>query len=424
MQPHLVDRRPRRLAPALAIALTLVAGACGTDPVSPRAEAPLTALPRTLTADERAIVDGSTGFAFSLLREVAATVPADSNLFISPISVSMALGMTMNGTAGETQAQLRRTLGFGDMTLDQANLAYKDLIALLQGIDRGVDFRIANAIWARQGFAVRPEFLARTSASFGAEAQALDFSSPATLTTINDWVKRSTNGKIEKILDQIPGDMVMYLMNAIYFNGNWRSRFDARQTAPAPFTTATGATQQVAAMRQTHGFAFYRGTGFRAVDLPYGRGAFTMTVVLPDAATPLADVIAGLDAAAWRRITAFTDTTQVELQLPKFKLADEHKLNDPLQAMGIVDAFYADRADFTPLSPVRGLEISEVKHKTFVDVHEEGTEAAAVTSVGIRETSAPPTEPFVVNRPFLFVLRERFSGAILFVGRIGKLPTQ
>lgn len=424
MQAHLVDRRRRGLAPALTLALSLVIGACGNDPVAPRAEAPLTALPRTLTAEERAIVDGSTGFAFALLREVAATVPADSNVFISPISVSMALGMTMNGTAGETQAQFRRTLGFGDLTLDQANLAYKDLIALLRGIDRGVDFRIANAIWARQGFPVRPEFLARTSESFGAEAQALDFSSPASLTTINDWVKRSTNGKIEKILDRIPADMVMYLMNAIYFNGNWRSRFDAALTAPAPFTSATGATQQAPAMRQTHGFAFHREPGFRAVDLPYGRGAFTMTVVLPDAGKSLAEVIAGLDAESWRRITAFRDTTEVALQLPKFRLADEHKLNEPLKAMGIVDAFDADVADFSPLSPITGLEISEVKHKTFVDVHEEGTEAAAVTSVGIRETSAPQTESFIVNRPFLFVLRERFSGAVLFVGRIGKLPIQ
>ena len=420
MIPHVVRRLHRRSLPALLLPLAFAA--CAHDPAEPRAEAPLTALPRALTQDERALVDGSSAFAFGLLREVASRVPADSNLFISPLSVSMALGMTTNGTAGETQAQLRRALGYGDMTLDEANAAYRELIALLRGIDRGVDFRIANSIWARQGVPARPEVLERTRPSFGAEARTLDFGAPSSVTTINSWVKGATNGKIAKIVDGIPPDMVMYLINAIYFNGSWRSRFDAARTAPATFTTATGATQTGPAMRQTHDFAFRRGDGFRAVDLPYGRGAFTMTVLLPDAGRSLADLLAGLDAAAWADISAFRDTAEVALQLPKFRLEDEHELTAPLKALGITDAFDAGRADFSLLSPQGGLEISEVKHKTFVDVHEEGTEAAAVTSVGIVLTSAPQVESFVVDRPFLFVLRERFSGAILFIGRMGKLP--
>jgi serpin B len=308
------------------------------------------------------------------------------------------------------------------MTLEQVNDAYRELIALLRSVDRGVDFRIANSVWTRQNFPIRPEFLERTHASFDAESRSLDFGAPSSVDVINAWVKTATNGKIPTIVEQIPPDMVAYLINAIYFKGSWRSRFDAAQTSPAPFTSAGGTTQMAPAMNQTHDFAWYRGNGFEAVDLPYSRGAFSMTVILPDPGSSPAAVLERLDADTWAQLAAFPSTSEVALRLPKFTLEDEHALIPALQSLGMRDAFDDSRADFSLLSPVGGLVISEVKQKTFVDVHEEGTEAAAVTSVGIVETSAPQQRPFVVDRPFLFVLRERFSGAILFMGRIGTLP--
>lgn len=416
--PASAIRHATPLLPALAL---LAATACN-DPISPRAEEPLAGLPRALTTEERAIITGSNSFAFGLMRAVAAQAAGDSNLFVSPLSVSTALGMTMNGTAGETQAQFRRALGFGDTPLESANAAYSDLLTLLRGIDRGVDFRVANSTWADDGFPVRPEFTARVRESFGAEARTLDLQAPASKQIINDWVSAATAGKIPTILGDVPANAVMYLINAIYFNGTWRTRFDPERTAPMSFSLEDGTAAPVEAMARTAPFAYHDGEGYRAVDLPYGRGAFTMTVLLPDSGVTTAALLDRLDAGEWARTATFPDTVEVALRLPKFRLRDEHVLNAPLQALGIVDAFDASRADFSPLSPSHEqLEISEVRHKTFVDVHERGTEAAAVTSVEIIRVCACST-PFVVDRPFLFVLRERFSGAILFMGRFAKPP--
>ena len=415
-------RLSRPALPALAVAL--LAAGCAEDPLSPRAEEALTALPRALTADERAIIGGTNGFAFGLLRDVTAGASPARNVFISPLSVSMALGMVMNGTAGETQAQFRSTLGFGALPLEGANGAYRSLIDLLGGIDRGVDFRIANSVW-QGGYPIRPEFIARVRQTFDAEARTVNFLDPSTVNVINDWVKAKTNGRIEKVLDEIAANEILFLVNAIYFNGSWRSRFDAAATAPAPFTSAGGTRAQVTAMRQTHAFAYARRQGYQAVDLPYGRGAFTMTVLLPDSSSSVDAMLARLTPEEWAALSSFRDTSEVRLVLPKFKLEDRYVLNAHLQRMGIVDAFDAGVADFTPLSPAAdGLEISRVVHKTFVDVHEEGTEAAAVTAVGIRVVCVCPPQPvsFVVDRPFVFVIRERFSGAILFMGRISTLP--
>lgn len=409
-----------RLAVPLVPALALLT-ACN-DPVAPGAERPLTELPRALTTSERAIIAGSNDFAFGLMRQVAAQSASDSNLFISPLSVSAALGMTMNGTAGETQAQFRRALGFGDLPLEGANDAYASLTALLRGIDGGVDFRIANSTWADAGFPVRPEFAARVRASFGAEARSLDLQAPTSKYVINDWVKAATNGKIPAILTDVPASAVMYLINAIYFNGSWRSRFDPANTGPAPFRREDGTAATMTAMNQRGRFAYRDGDGYRSLDLPYGRGAFTMTVLLPDSGVTTAALLARLADGEWAQASTFADTLEVDLRLPKFTLEDEHTLNVPLQSLGIVNAFDAGLADFSPLSPEgEQLEISEVKHKTFVDVHERGTEAAAATSVGIIRVCAC-TPQFLADRPFVFVLRERFSGAILFIGRLAKPP--
>lgn len=421
MSPTLVRHSCRAL---LALGVALAPAACAHDPVSPTAEAPLTTLPRTLTADERAIIEGTSGFAFGLLRDVAAQESASRNVFVSPLSVSMALGMLANGTAGETQAQLRATLGFGALSLEGTNSAYRSLIDLLLSVDRGVDFRVANSVW-QSGYPIRPEFLARVRTSFDAEARTLSFQDPATVGVINAWVKEKTNGKIPKVIDEIAANEILFLINAIYFNGSWRSRFDAGATAPAPFVTAAGTRVDVPTMRQSHTFAYARRQGYQAVDLPYGRGAFTMTVLLPDSSSSVHELLARLTPAEWTALSQFRDTTEVELALPKFKLEDRYELNANLKRMGIVNVFRRGLADFTPLtSEPEDLEVSRVIHKTFVDVHEAGTEAAAVTAVGVRQVCACPPRPvsFVVDRPFVFVIRERFSGAILFMGRIATLP--
>lgn len=418
------SRSPRRAARwlrswPLAVGLALAVAGCAEDPVSP-APGQLTALPRTLTSAEEEMIAGSNAFAFGLTRRVAAAAGPRENVFISPLSVSMALGMTMNGAAGETERQLRETLGFGGVTTAEANGAYRGLIDLLRSVDPGVDFRIANSTWTNAGFPVRPEFSRAVHESFDAEARALDFGNAATPGVINAWVNTATNGKIPTIVDQIDPATVMFLINAIYFKGSWRDKFDVAQTTPMPFTSAGGSTTRPPTMRQQGTFGWLRRNGFQVLDLPYSRGAFSMTVILPDSAVTTDSVLAALTPAQWEVVSQSLAGVDATVALPKLRLEREYALNGALQELGIRNAF-TDAADFSRLSPVGGLAVSEVRHKTFVDVNEDGTEAAAVTSVGVTTTSMPQHVDFIVDRPFVFVIRERFSGAILFVGRIATL---
>lgn len=379
---------------------------------------PLTALPRDLTASEHALIQGSNSFAFGFLREVDA-IEDDPNVFLSPLSASMALGMTMNGAAGETQSEMRETLGFEGMSLEEINTSYRNLIDLLVDLDETVEMRIANALWMREGFDFREPFLAATQDYFDAEARALDFADPASVDVINQWVEESTNGRIDSILDEIAQDAVLYLMNAIYFKGTWTTQFDPDDTSRAPFTPVEGAPYDVDMMHASAvpvSYAFLDDVA--VLDLPYGRDAFSMTIVLPSEDRTLAELVASTNEEQWNEWLGALQEGELDVFLPRFRLEYERTLKEALESLGMQQAFDPARADFSPMSDARDdLYIHEVKQKSFLDVNEEGTEAAAVTSVEIRVTSAPPS--FRVDRPFLMVIRERFSGSILFIGAIG-----
>jgi serine protease inhibitor len=407
---------------ARACALAFMTAACGTtDPAPvPKPSEPLTALPRPLTAAERAVIDGSNAFAFGLLREVSAA-NQNANVFVSPVSASMALGMTMNGAAGTTLDEMRSMLGFGSLPLADVNASYASLIALLRGLDPATEFRIANSIWSRDDFPFNESFFSTTRQYFDAEVSALDFADPASLETINAWVKAGTNGKIPTIVDGIPPDAVMYLINAMYFKGSWRDRFDPAQTRDDQFTTAAGAPVPVRMMHREGGVSYYADAELEAVDLPYGNSAFTMTVLLPREGRSVEELAATLTPERWNAVTRGMDGAEGDVYLPKFTLTFKQLLNDQLKALGMRAAF--DVADFTPMSP-RGRElfVSKVLQKTFVDVNEEGTEAAAATAVEVSVTSAPARITFRADRPFLFAIRERLSGTILFVGKLVTPP--
>jgi serine protease inhibitor len=399
-----------------AVAGIAIATACADSSGPEGPPAAITSLPRPLSAAERSVIDASNTFAFGLLREVNAT-RARENVFISPLSASMALGMTLNGTNGETMAEMRGALGFEAQSLDDINASYRSLIALLRGLDPRVEFSLANAIWYRESFGpqVSPSFLETTRTFFDARVSALDFGAPSAVGTINDWVKQSTNGKIAEIVKQIPANVVMYLMNAIYFKGAWREQFDPAKTRPEPFRLTSGQLADVPMMSRSMPVKVGTHEGAQVAELPYGGGAYVMTIVLPAQDATVDDLVEQLSSGTWSQAVANLHDTETIVALPKFKLEWEGKLNDELQRLGIVSAF--GDADFTRLSPSAGrsLRISEVKQKTFVDVNEEGTTAAAVTSVAIID-SAPI--PFRVDRPFLFAIRERISGTILFLGKI------
>jgi serpin B len=405
-------------------AIVALAAACH-DPNAPSGGAPrITALPRTLSTGEQAVIGASNTFGFNLLRELDRT-RADSNIFMSPLSASMALGMTMNGAAGQTFDEMRSTLGFGTRPSAEINASYRSLIDMLRALDKTVDFRIANSIWYRAGFPFEAAFLDESKQFFDAKVSPLDFAAASSVPTINSWVKESTNGKIEKILDgPIDNDVVMYLINAIYFNGAWTARFDRNLTRQDQFTTVDGTTAPISMMRRTDTVRVAETADAQVVELPYGGGAFAMTIVMPKPGRSISTVVSSLSADAWQTAVAGATARSVELQMPKFTLRWEALLNNPLQALGMRLAFQGDVADFTRMSRTAGdrLYISKVKQKSFVDVHEEGTEAAAVTSVEVRVTCACGPQVIRIDRPFVFAIRERLSGTILFLGKIVRPP--
>jgi serine protease inhibitor len=409
--------RMHRFLPILLLAL---ASACADPPpTGPGGAAPdsLKVLPRALSEGEQQAIAASNRFAFDLFRSVNARF-ADTNLFISPLSASVALGMTLNGADGETFEGMRQALRIDETDRSRINAAYRDLIALLLGLDPSVDMRIGNAIWYRNTFAFHQTFFDTVSHYFGARVAGLDFSDPATVPRINAWVDTATAGKITKVIDGISDEIVMLLMNAIYFKGSWRSQFDPAQTQNASFATERGTPYPARMMHLgQQEVALATLNGAQAVDLPYGRAAFTMTAVLPPPGTDVDAFISTFDQANWEAIVAALHQAKADIYLPKFRMEWEDTLNADLIAMGMENAFCQGCADFTRLSPRgRDLFISFVKQNTFVNVNEEGTEAAAVTTVGIGVTSAPPSIRF--DRPFVFVIRERLSGTILFMGKV------
>jgi serpin B len=383
--------------------------------------APISELPRPLTVAEESLVEADNRFAFKLFREVNAQDTSEGNIFISPLSVGMALGMTYNGAAGTTRDAMQQTLELQGMTLQEVNEAYRSLIDLLRTLDPRVEFTLANSIWHREEIEIVPDFLDRNQQYFDAQVTGLDFADPTATNTINAWVNEQTRGKIREIVaPPIDPLTIMFLINAIYFKGDWTRQFDRDRTHDAAFQLADGGETTVQMM--THDgevplqIVFDADALVTVADLSYGGQAYSMTIVMPWEVSGIEGLVEGLDQSRWSGWIAALDSTAMLVSLPKFTLEYEMTLKDVLKALGMEEAF-TENADFTNL--YRGLGrafISDVKHKTFVDVNEEGTEAAAVTSVEVGVTSAPPS--IYVDRPFVFVIRERYSGTILFMGKM------
>ena len=399
-----------------ALALAVFALSC-KEPVGPPPK--ITALPRALTAGEQQLIAADNRFAIKLLKQVTAdTRDTLENLFVSPLSVAMALGMTYNGAAGSTEDSMRATLELEGVSVAEVNESYRSLIKLLRELDPRVRFQIANSIWYLQGYTVEQPFLDVNQTYYDARVEALDFASPTAPTTINNWVKQQTRGVIDKIIDNIPDGMRLYLINAIYFKGDWTQQFDPGRTQPRPFHLVDGTIPNVPTM--THGREADIRSGGQAntlvIDLPYGGQAFSMTIVLPSESIGVDQLVAELTPDQWNDWISTLQPRTIEVFLPKFKLTNDLVLIPSLAKLGMGIAFDPRAADFSRIHSPSELFISEVKHKTFVDVNEEGTEAAAVTSVGMRTTSLPPS--IQIDRPFLFALRENLSGTILFMGVI------
>ena len=372
--------------------------------------------PRPLTSLEKALVSADNSFGFKLFTAVNRD-EIGKNVFVSPVSVSMALGMTLNGANGATRDSMARTLEFAGLSQNDINTSYKSLITLLTGLDPNVTFQIANSIWYRLELNVVQEFKDVNKEYFNAEIASLDFGDPDAPGIINGWVDKNTNGRIKEIVEPpIPRDAVMYLINAIYFKGAWTFRFDQKLTRDDFFELPDGTKKPCKMMVHQARFAYYGNDELQAIDVPYGDGGFSMTILLPKPGTKIDEFVATMTQERWKEWTGGLHKTDIILHLPKFTLEYGKKLNDVLEAMGMAIAFAPGEADFTNIDRAGGLFISQVKHKTFVQVDEEGTEAAAVTSVEISRVSVTPT--MRIDRPFVFVIRENHSGTILFIGKI------
>lgn len=345
----------------------------------------------------------------------------DKNVFFSPLSVAFALAMTYNGATGETKQQMARALKFDGMNHEQLNQANAALMNTLKSADPQIEFTIANSLWARQGLNFNEAFLARNRQFFKAEIATLDFADPAAKNTINNWVSRNTQGKIPAIIDQIDAQKVLFLINAIYFKGQWRTKFDKALTENQPFHLLGGKRKSVPMMSQSGKYLYRRGDKFQAVSLPYGQGGKQMILFLPDETSSLAEFLKGFSYQQWEQWMRGFRNTPGEVKIPRFKLDYDRNLNDALKSLGMENAFSEARAEFSGISEERKLFISEVKHKAIVEVNEEGTEAAAATSVGISVTSAMPMQQpfqFIADRPFLMAIRDQQTGAILFLGAV------
>ncbi|PMB42565.1 proteinase inhibitor I4 serpin [Fischerella thermalis CCMEE 5205] len=364
------------------------------------------------------LILANTKFGFKLFEEVLKQ-ENNKNVFISPASVAIALDMTYNGANGSTQQAMAKALELQGLSLQEINSSNAALKQLLENSDPEIQLNIANSLWANQGVKFNPDFIKKNQDFYQAKVTNLNFQDPNSVSKINNWVSESTRGRIDKIVEKIEPDQVLFLLNAIYFKGKWTNEFDKQQTVQQPFYLTSGTQKQHPMMSQKGKYKYYENEQFQAASLPYGKdGKFSFYVFLPKKNSNLKSFYENLNAENWEKWISQFSLREGLIRLPRFKMDYEITLNTALEALGMGEAF-TNQADFSQMG--QNFQISEVKHKTFVEVNEEGTEAAATTSVGVTAVSATVNQqPFqmIVDRPFFCAIRDNQTGSILFMGAI------
>ncbi|MFP4200569.1 MAG: serpin family protein [Clostridia bacterium] len=380
---------------------------------------PAEALPDPVEELDKNLVRANTQFAIDMARQLRGKDPED-DLFFSPASISVALAMTKNGAAAETFDALSQTLGFGEMSREAVNRGFRDLLTILRNPDPEVELDIANSIWAREGLPFKEEFLKANDEYYDATTRELDFEDPAARDTINEWVAQATGDKIEEMVEEIRADSIMFLINAVYFQGEWSEEFDPGATRSEDFHRSDDSVISTPFMHaEERTCPYYEDDKMQGVSLPYGEGRLGMYILLPSEESNIDELLADLDAQKLQDILSGFSEREIDVSVPKFKIEYEKALDEVLKDMGMEIAFDRERADFSRMYPItqgQNVYIGEVLHKSFVEVDEEGTEAAAATSVEIRIESARVTTEFKADRPFLFLIRDDVTGTILFCG--------
>ncbi len=365
------------------------------------------------------VIETNNNFGLELLLTVFAAENTP-NIMISPASVSIALGMTYNGAEGTTMEAFEEVLNYQGLTREEVNEITKELIGVLLTNSKGNLLEIANSIWSNKGFPVKQEFIDLNSNYYDALVDELDFSKASALSTINHWVSNKTHGKIDEIIDHIDPSTMMILINAIYFNCLWDVEFDPKDTYDAPFYNENGTKfGMVDMMKLESNFRVAYSDNFRAVELPYKNKKFSMYLFLPDEGTTVNELAEELDGPTWNGwLNKFSEVRDYNIELPRFEFEFDRSLKEDLKAMGL-DVAFTGEADFSGISEI-DLLISDVIHKTYIKVNEEGTEAAAVTAVTMDLTSAGPGTILRFDRPFLFAITEKSSKSILFMGKVSE----
>ena len=390
----------------LFIPLLMAVIGCNKEPL-PVEEPDKEFTPIVLTKAEEGINNGVNEFGLKLFQALY----DKDQVFISPLSISLALSMTAYGARGATEQEMIATLGFGEATRDQVGAYYKKMVPALIEADNRTTLEIANSIWVKDAIRLRDYF--------STDIFSRNFSASDLVREINNWSSDKTHGLIKNVADNLHPDTIMALVNALYFNGKWTVEFD--KATDGKFTTLASSSVSAKMMSKTSSYRYAAAGGYQMVSVPYGNGAFVMDIILPEetGATAFNNAVAGLDWEKYSALIAYGGTCQVCLTMPVFKMEYYMELQDILAAMGMPTAF-SDYADFSGMTDDTSLCIDQVIHKTLVDVDEKGTEAAAVTVVGMRKTtSVGPSETiyFTADRPFIFAIRETSTNALLFVGQ-------
>lgn len=378
---------------------------------------PAEPVPIDLTQDQTALIESGNSFAFDIFSQVLKSAGENENVMISPMSISCALSMTLNGANGTTRSAMLEALRLNGISVDAINNSYKNLTADLLSVDKRVLMTIANSVWTENDFAVKQAFIDILTNYYDAESKSFDINDSSAPDKINAWIEDKTNGLIKEMIDHLEDNTVMLLINAIYFKGKWKSEFDESKTTEMPFYK-TGSNQiEVPMMKQETEISVYQGDGFVLAEFPYGQGNFVMDVILPDEQDGLSSTIASVSDANFTSWISQMSKIKTDVSFPRFKYGFKKKLKDVLSDLGMGIAF-TDDADFSNISEL-DLLINDVTHQSFIETNEEGTEAAAATIVDIGVTSVPVSPMvFRMDHPFMYIIRETTTNSIIFMGRV------
>lgn len=403
-----------RLFPVVFLLFTLALMSCSkNDDVLPSEPVII-----DLTQDQVALIESGNSFAFDIFKKVLAGSGTNENIMISPLSISYALSMTLNGAAGETRDAMMEALRINGITTDALNNSYMELTKALLSVDKRVLMSIANSVWTENDFIVKQAFIDILTNFYDAESKPFDINDATAPEKINTWIEEKTNYLIRDMIEDIPDNTVMFLINAIYFKGMWKSQFDESKTIDMPFQKYGSIRVDVPMMKQETEFNVYKGNGFVMAEFPYGQGNFVMDVILPDEQSCSCSTPNLLSDAGFKSWLSQMSNEKIDLSFPRFRYGYQKTLTEVLSNMGMGIAF-TEAADFSNISDQYDLLINDVLHQTFIETNEEGTEAAAVTVVGIGVTSAPPAPlVFKMDHPFIYIIRETTTNSIIFMGRV------